>query len=308
MFARPPASKTWLPSRRRAGRGLVDVIVVAALLGFVAVLVLMALPRGRESARMAGCQRNLMQVGVGLQLYHQAARHYPTVADPFGTRVDGPIKAMLDALVIPDLLELNDPSKPPRPTASPPRGSRVPGLACPSDPNAMTRPKGPVVSYRANTGDDPAGRGGPFEPGRVATSAQVEAADGLAFTAAFAERLVGDGQDGHPGGCNYAISPAELAKDGEPIVSADVRGDAGSDWAEATWRSTLYNHALRPNADGSMISRSGRTALMGASSSHVHRVNVLMLDGSVRPITVTIDPRIWAGMGTVAAPEPMPSR
>ncbi len=42
---------------------------------------------------------------------------------------------------------------------------------------------------------------------------------------------------------------------------------------------------------------------MGASSGHVNRVNVLMLDGSLKVITPTIDPKIWAGMGTVGSPK-----
>ncbi len=94
---------------RRPGRGLVEVIVIAAILGFAGLFLMMALPRGRETARMAGCQKNLMQVGVGLQMYHQTARHYPAVPSTLGPGGDGPIKAMLDVLVVPDLLEFQDP-------------------------------------------------------------------------------------------------------------------------------------------------------------------------------------------------------
>jgi type II secretory pathway pseudopilin PulG len=291
---------------RRPGRGVVEVIVVTAILGFVAILVMMALPRGRETARMASCQKNLMHIGTGLQMYHAATRHYPTVS-PLGSSGDGPIKAMLDALVIPDLLDLNDPSKPPKSTQSPPRGTRVPRLACPSDPNAMASSTSPIISYRADTGDDPGGLGGPFQPGRAMISAQVEAADGLAFTAAFSERLTGDRQDRQPAPWNYATSPAELTRGVCPDLQPDRwRGDAGSDWSEASWRSTLYNHARTPNAAPSCIAEDGRSALMGASSGHVNRINVLMMDGSLRVITPAIDPRIWAAMATVGPSDSKP--
>jgi type II secretory pathway pseudopilin PulG len=293
------------PGSRRPGRGLVEVIVVAGILGFVAVLVLMALPRGRETARMAGCQKNLMHIGVGLQMYHQSSRHYPTVPTLGGPVGDGPVKAMLDAFVIPDLLDLKDLAKPPKPSQSSPKGMRVPGLACPSDPNAMANSTIPVISYRANTGDDPSGLGGPFQPGRTMTSAQIEAADGLSYTAAFAERLTGDRRDRDPSLENYVSSPGTVTSNGCPGAPADRwRGDAGSDWAEASWRSTLYNHVLTPNGAPSCIAEDGRTALMGASSGHVNRVNVLMMDSSLRVVTPSIDPRIWQGIGTVRAPGP----
>ncbi len=293
------------PGSRRPGRGLVEVIVVAGILGFVAVLVMMALPRGRETARMAGCQKNLMHIGVGLQMYHQMSGYYPTVPTLGGSVGDGPVKAMLDAFVIPDLLELKDPARPPKPSQSPPGGMRVPGLACPSDPNAMANSTIPVISYRANTGDDPSGLGGPFQPRRTMTSAQIEAADGLSYTAAFAERLTGDRRVGDPSLANYASSPGTVPRGGCPGLPADRwRGDAGSNWAEASWRSTLYNHLLTPNASPSCIADDGRTALMGASSGHVNRVNVLMMDNSLRVVTPAIDPKIWQGMGTVGAPGP----
>ena len=294
--------------RRRAGLGAVEVIVVAGIVAFAAILVLMALPRGREASRMAGCQKNLMQVGVGLQMYHQAHRRYPTVPDLGETPGPGPIRAMLDAFVIPDLLELNDPSRPPNPSQAPPKGIRVPGLSCPSDTNARSGVFPSVVSYRANTGDDPSGSGGPFEPGRVTTSAGVEAADGLSFTAAFAERLVGDGRDRSMTPWNYAAMPGTVADGGCGNPQADRwHGDAGSDWAEATWRSTLYNHALAPGSPRSCIAQDGRSALMGASSGHVGRVHVLLMDGSLRGVSPTIEARVWRALGTVGRSESTPT-
>jgi hypothetical protein len=273
---------------------------MVAVLGFAALLVMMALPRGRETSRMASCQKNLMQVGFGLQLYHQVSRHYPTVPALDDSKGAGPIKVMLDSFVIPDLLVIRDPSQLPKPSHSPPSGIRLPGLACPSDPYAMASLARPVISYRANTGDDPVGLGGPFQPGRTMTSAEVEAADGLSYTAAFTERLVGDGQVGQKSTENYASCQAPVPKGGCPNSPSDRwLGDAGSDWGEASWRSTLYNHVLTPNAGPSCIAEGGRSALMGASSSHINRVNTLMLDGSLRVVTPSIDPRIWSGLGTV---------
>ncbi len=241
-----------------------------------------------------------MQIGVGLQMYEQAQGFYPSIASPGGPAGDGPIKAMLDSLLIPDLLELRDPTKPPKRTQAPPKRTRVPGLACPSDPNAVAGHFASVVSYRACTGDDPGGHGGVFEPGRRLSNVEVEAADGLSFTAAFAERLLGNGQDRRLTLENYANCPGPVIDGGCPVVPPESwQGDAGSDWAEADWRSTLYNHALVPNAARSCIALDGRSALMGASSAHPNRINVLLMDGSLRGVTPTIDPMVWRALGTV---------
>ncbi len=271
--------------------------MVTAILGFAILCVMMALPRGRETSRMARCQDNLRVIGVGLSMYHQSRGHYPHVTLPGG---DGPLKTMLDAFVIPDFLDLRDPTKPPRPTQAAPRGTRVPGLACPSDLNATATPATPTVSYRACTGDDPGGHGGAFEPGRLMTSAEIGAADGLGFTAAFAERLVGDGRDGRGKSANYVNCPGPVDSAGCPSLSPDRwRGDSGADWAESSWRSTLYSHILTPNAGPSCIAEDRRTALMGASSAHPGRINVLLMDGSLRGVSPTIAPQVWWALGTV---------
>jgi len=276
------------------------------VVGFGLVCLLVSLPRWRETARMAGCQQNLMRIGVGLQLYHQAARRYPTVPTLGGSVGDSPFKAMLDSLALPDFLELKDPGSKPKPTVAAARGVRVPGLSCPSDPHAMTRLFNAPISYRGNAGDTPDGLHGPFEPGRVVTAAGVEAADGLSFTAAFAERLVGDGRDDHPAPINYASTPGPVG--GLDNSIGPWRGDAGSDWAEAAWRSTLYNHALMPGSPApSRIAVDGGTAAIGASSAHPNRINVLLLDGSLRVVTPTINPDVWRALATTgveSAPTP----
>ncbi len=279
-------------------------IVVVGIVAFALMILMVALPKGREKARMTKCQQNLMQIGVGLQMYHQSQLHYPIVPRLVSSNGESPIEALFDAFVVPDLLEMKDPTKPPKPSQAPPRGTRVPGLACPSDSNAMTGVAFPVISYRANTGDTPSGSGGPFQPGRVITSLEIERADGLSYTAAYAERLVGDGHPKSPSLWNYAMTPGPIEGSLVPeLPDARWRGDAGSDWSEANWRSTLYNHVLTPNAPRSCIADDGRSALMGVSSNHVTRVNVLMMDGAVKGVTPTIQPNIWQALGTVGTTE-----
>ena len=50
--------------RSRRGFTALDVLVVLFLIGLFAMVLLMAMPRGREAARLAACQRNLAQIGM----------------------------------------------------------------------------------------------------------------------------------------------------------------------------------------------------------------------------------------------------
>jgi prepilin-type processing-associated H-X9-DG protein len=285
------------------GLGLVEVIVVLVIACLVGLVIIAALPRQREKSRLAQCQANLMQIGMALAQYEQPAGLLPTVptlgSDGKAVR-PSPLGALLDELGVDTVWEVRDPKKPPPKKAS--RGDferPVAGFTCPSDPEAKSPPWPAPVNYRATTGDQPDGSNGPFAPGRVVRVADIEAADGLAYTAAFSERLVGSGRK-EPGLRNYALVGGPVRPSAcLPPSLADWRGDAGSSWLGAGWPSTLYNHSLIPNATPSCIAADGLSAFMGASSGHGDRVYVLLLDGHVRAFTSRIDPKIWRGLANI---------
>jgi len=58
---------------------LIDLIVVLFLVTVLMLVLLMAMPRGREQARLTGCQRNLAQIGLALALYDQIQHQLPMV-------------------------------------------------------------------------------------------------------------------------------------------------------------------------------------------------------------------------------------
>jgi hypothetical protein len=282
------------------------VIVVIALVTMTALLVIMALPRGRENSRLASCRKNLMQIGQGLALYDQSVGHLPTVP---ALRKEGggdsPIKALLDTLSLPDFTELGSDQRPSQKLPDLPRGERrVPGFVCPSDVKASAAPFPAPISYRAATGDAPDGQNGSFAPGRKVSLPAIEAADGLGYTAAFAERLVGDGRN-VPGLGNHALATGPVSGAGCPSPDPSAwRGDAGSSWIASDWKSTLYNHVQPPGASPSCIADDGRTAVMNVSSGHVDGINVLIFDGSVRTMTPRIDLKIWREWAAFADPKP----
>jgi Tfp pilus assembly protein PilE len=71
------------PTQIRTGRGrangftLIDLAVTIGVLAVIIALLLPAVQRARESARRLQCKNNLRQLGVGLHLYHDAHRTFP---------------------------------------------------------------------------------------------------------------------------------------------------------------------------------------------------------------------------------------
>ncbi|MEO6809844.1 MAG: DUF1559 domain-containing protein [Isosphaeraceae bacterium] len=282
--------------RRRSGIGVGEVVLVLVLVIAVGLVVAMALPRGREKARGATCENNLRQIGVALSLYAKATGHYPTVPAA-ESRGASPLAALLVELGQADFSRLGDPKSPPAKHANLPTGSRlIPGFLCPTDPEVRSGRFSTPLSYRVTAGSTPSGDNGPFAPGRLVTPEQVASGDGLSYTAACSERLLGTGRDGETSPRNYALVPGPIGPGDCPSspLSA-LKGDAGMSWTDAGWRSSLYNHTIRPNAPAPCIADDGRTAKIGASSGHNGLVHVLLLDGGTRSFTSTIDPEVWKG-------------
>jgi hypothetical protein len=289
------------------------VVIVLTILFVAIVVVLMALPRGRENAREASCQHNLAQIGKALGQYEQLQRSLPLVGplaelDSQGAGAPrGPLRTLLETLQIPNLLVLKDEKAAPPPSPDEVPGEQpVAGFICASDPNATAAHFRAPVSYRAATGDEPAGLNGAFAPGGVLRLVQVDAGDGRSYTAAFSERLVGDTQQDHPALFNYLVVKPRLNSSGCPGGSADPsgwRGDAGSSWFMADYRSTLYNHSLAPGGQPSCLETSGQAAFMGASSGHLRGVHLLLLDGSVSTIRTTVDRKVWKELARIGPVE-----
>lgn len=314
--ASPPLAAERSGSTRRLHRGYtaIDVLVVLILIGLFAMVLLMAIPRGREAARLAACQRNLSQIGMALALYDQTQKSLPMLAEltriepPATLGAPGPLKTLLQTFGLPDFLGLSSGVTPPA-SGPVPGEIPVPGFVCPSDPRATAGTFRAPISYRAATGGDSLGCDGVFVPGRRIALSDVEQADGASYTAAFAERLVGDGIEDHLTAWNHAVVAGRLPSEGCSLVMLKARGarwhgDAGSSWVMADYRSTLYNHSLAPNAPLSCLAADGQSAFMGASSGHVRGVNCLILDGSVRLILPSIAPPVWTELASLRPAAP----
>ncbi len=272
-----------------------ELLIVLLLMGVVLLMFLLAAPAWRENARTMDCRRNLGQIGVALA--HYATLHHDELP-PIEMGGQGPLAVLLQTVGDPDFRRLgSDLPTQARTDLAPVVASRVAGLVCPSDAISVPADFPAPVSYRANTGQGTDGQDGPFAPGKTSRFPEIEELKGLSFTAAFSERLVGNGRS-VAASVNYARSPGPIAETGCSKVPATAwRGDAGSSWLKTDWSSTLYNHARPPDQPSSCVASDDATALMGASSGHGGRVHVLLLDGSVKVYRSQVSPTIWKALG-----------
>jgi prepilin-type processing-associated H-X9-DG protein len=203
------------------------------------------------------------------------------------------------------------------------RMTRVAMFVCASDggENALTTPAiGAPTNYHANQGSgvvwsipsnpsDPNYALGPPN-GVLIRNGGVKAADiidGLSHTAAFAERLTGDGDNGVATENSDTFAPGTrhpgVEKAWQDCLSMDIAdlskqgvSDVGFPWIRAYHSTTIYYHNMPPNGRSCMYPPG--QIMTTAGSRHSGGVNVMMCDGSARFVSSDIDRPTWQSLGS----------
>jgi prepilin-type N-terminal cleavage/methylation domain-containing protein/prepilin-type processing-associated H-X9-DG protein len=333
---------------KRPSRGvtLVELLVVVAIIGTLVAMLLPAVQSARESARRTSCTNNLRQIALA-SANHEAARgRLPVGAEsrPWAARPGFPHQffrwsllahlapyyeeeRLLDALDLTVPLYIGLTPDAIAPQNKPIVKLTVPLFLCPSDRMAAVSPLFGPTNYAGCTGSGADG-GTPFDTdglfGINSRTRLKDVTDGLSKTVAFSESPLGDGPaagrtaagiDTLTGYGFVFTTPLSEAACSRPFYYnfTDLRGFS---WANGEYRTTLYNHARRPNDTAldclAALMTTTDLAKMyagygwrAARSRHPGGVNVAMGDGGVRFTGDGVDAEVWRAAATRAGGEPV---
>jgi prepilin-type processing-associated H-X9-DG protein/prepilin-type N-terminal cleavage/methylation domain-containing protein len=334
-----------LMRRPRAGFTIVEILVVVAIVGLLVGLLLPAVQVAREAARRMQCASNLRQISLAAANHVAIAGRFPLGSESrrWDARPNFPhqyFRWSVLAHLAPyyeetDLLRSLDLSVPLyiglTPDAIAPQNKpivklTVPLFLCPSDRRGPVSELFGPTNYSGCTGSGLDGT--PFETdGMFFVNSGVgpeNVTDGLSKTAAFSESILGDGPTQTSDRAFAKPDTAYAFVMRSPLTDAACRAAAtwnytdvrGFSWANGEYRTTLYNHAGRPNDPtidciGVVMNTSDKARMYAgygwraARSRHGGGVNVAMADGSVRFVADAVDAAVWQAAATRAGGEPL---
>jgi prepilin-type N-terminal cleavage/methylation domain-containing protein/prepilin-type processing-associated H-X9-DG protein len=315
--------KTPVLKRSRPAFTLVELLVCIAIIGILIALLLPAIQAAREAARRSGCVNNLRQLGIALQNYESAHKHFPPGrGDPlpgvFSTFAY--LLPYIEQSALKDRIVFNQP-----PTTftigatvydgavnEPAAIAKVSSFICPSDA-ASGNIAGSIygaTNYAANSGSGTVDLGNiKAADGIFYTASAIrfkDIVDGTSQTAAFSERILGSGGTiSQPVFTDPSHLMLQLAAGSDPTPAnciaavGDTFAERGSKWILGNYGNTLYDHYYTPNpATWDCMNIQQQKALLSARSSHPGGVNLQYCDGSVEFVRDDIALELWRAFST----------
>lgn len=293
-------------SGSRTGFTVIEFVVTVAIIAIMVSLLLVAIQRGRHTARRIQCSNNLRQIGIALLQFESVKRRFPPGQGPSLLVSCLPYLEASHVAREVDRDEVNTFST----------------FICPGDsvPIVVASGSGSRLSganYAGNCGTwhVSAGFDGLFRyvsEGPPVTLADIT--DGTSNTAAVSELLRANLAPERlrtiwntPTSFWAARQLDDFADycDNLPDRPSPIgwRGDVfhrGTPWTRSNVGYTLYNHVLTPNRPSCFNGTDVTSAASTTASLHSGGVNVLYVDGHVVFVSDFVNRFIWRGFGSIA--------
>ncbi len=291
----------------RRGFTLIELLVVVAIVGLLVALLLPAVQQAREAARRVTCGSRMKTIGLAIHHHAEARGKFPAgfTPRPFGASYLIQIlpymeeSARYTSLNMAEHIYSNENG-----TAC----VTIPsGLFCPSDSSRSFPITMLSINYAGNAGRSVIDGEGVFISRPLAAR---DLTDGLSQTVGVAEWVVGSGSPDRP----YRLGSIFVLKqrfpstpDGFEAFAVTCRAldpmnivrfgpSKGWPWFLSNFAATQYNNWVPPN-NPSCLTNVGMS-ITTSGSLHGGGCQALTMDGAVHFVKDSIDPRIWAALGS----------
>ena len=325
--------------RQKSGFTLIELVVVIAILSVIVALLLPAVQQARESARRTQCRNNLKQIGIALHNYQTLHERFPPSfcadlqTDGGEWSIHARLLPHLEQARLGDLIDFADKHGSGDSATIAVRKTRVAPYLCPTEPQDRVRtdssgnPTDYPVNYGFNCGTwkvwDNASKqpgDGAFAPNQALKAGAIT--DGMSNTLAAAEvkaftQYLRDGS----GGTKTPPTPSGIS-----ALGGDLKDTGHTEWVDGRVHQAGFTTTFPPNThvphtvgatvydidytscreDKPTSVCTGPTYVAVTSRSHhVGLVNVLLMDGSARAVSNSIDANIWKLLGSRSDGEPL---